>query len=122
MNAVHSIWEKFREIKPAGKAAVVVIVLLAQCCICILPFYALNAASAEAGRLPGGDTYFVGPDIQPGLYAVQASSGANACAWARLADTGAVIAADRAAGDAVIRVARGDFALRTDCAVARLAD
>ena len=53
MNLVRSITGHFSKQKPGAKAAVIVVILLAQCCICILPFTVMSMYSG--GEMVGID-------------------------------------------------------------------
>ncbi len=53
MNLVRSITGHFSKQKPGAKAAVIVVILLAQCCICILPFTVMSIYSG--GEMVGID-------------------------------------------------------------------
>lgn len=70
-------------------------------------------------------TYIVNTDIQPGIYKGSAGSGLfSSCYWERLKDlTGtfdSILANENATGQFYVEVKNSDYALKTDCELARL--
>jgi len=70
-------------------------------------------------------TYIVNTDIQPGIYKCSAGSGLfSSCYWERLKDlTGtfdSILANENATGQFYVELKNSDYALKTDCELARL--
>ncbi|WP_428957853.1 hypothetical protein [Streptomyces sp. cg35] len=81
-----------------------------------LPEASPSTQAPTANTIPGTGTFWVGPDVTPGLYH---SFQNDECEWERARDASgesrAVIARDQSSGDAYVHLKKGEFFDTTGC-------